>query len=316
MTTVLEIEGVSKKYGDHEVLIGVDLVVRPGQILGLLGANGAGKTTLVSIAAGLRTADAGKVRIAGVDAVSNPREAQAHMGIAPQELGIYPTLTVADNLGLFARLAGMKGAAVRQRVEQVAELLGLTEKLKKQAVTLSGGQKRRLHTGMAILHRPDVLFLDEPTVGADVQSRAGILGVVRELAQQGSAVVYTTHYMTELEQLDADIAVLHQGRIVESGTIDELVARHSATKVVLQFDSPAPRLAAGDWTVEGNTLVSHAAAADLGASLVGALTGLGPAAADLTGVELRRASLESAFVAITGGAIEAHGEELKDVVPA
>ncbi|WP_460806293.1 ABC transporter ATP-binding protein [Micromonospora zhanjiangensis] len=313
---MLEIEGVSKKYGDHEVLIGVDLVVQPGQILGLLGANGAGKTTLVSIAAGLRTADAGRVRIAGVDAVSNPREAQSHMGIAPQELGIYPTLTVADNLGLFARLAGMKGPAVRQRVEQVAELLGLTEKLKKQAVTLSGGQKRRLHTGMAILHRPDVLFLDEPTVGADVQSRAGILAVVRELAQQGSAVVYTTHYMTELEQLDADIAVLQRGRIVASGTIDELVARHSSSKVVLKFDRSAPHLADGDWTVDGNTLVSHAAATDLGPSLVGALTSLGPAAADLTGVELRRASLENAFVAITGDTIEAHGEELKDVVPA
>jgi ABC-2 type transport system ATP-binding protein len=313
---VLEIEGVKKAYGGNAVLKGVDLAVRPGQILGLLGANGAGKTTLVSIAAGLRGADSGSVRIAGIDALRNPKGAQAHLGIAPQELGIYPTLSVSDNLALFARLAGIKGKAVRKRVEEVAGLLGLTEKLGGHAAQLSGGQKRRLHTGMAIMHRPDVLFLDEPTVGADVQSRSGILDVVRELADAGSAVVYTTHYMTELEQLNADIAVLHHGSIVVEGTIDEIVQRYSVSSVVLQFDKPAPALATSGWHVEGTSLVSQSAAADLGASIARALTDLGPAAADLSGVELRRASLESAFVAITGDRLETQEEVIGNVVAA
>lgn len=228
---MLHVEGLAKAYGDHLVLDGVDLDVAPGQVLGLVGANGAGKTTLVSIVAGLRRPDAGTVRVAGVDAVAHRGAAARHIGIAPQELGIYPTLTARANLRTFAELAGLRPRAARARADEVAERLGLTGCLDQRADTLSGGQQRRLHTGMAVLHRPDLLFLDEPTVGADVQSRAGILDLVRDLAAAGTAVVYTTHYLTELEQLEADIAVLDAGRIVAAAPVRELVERWGTASV-------------------------------------------------------------------------------------
>ncbi|MFC7650282.1 ATP-binding cassette domain-containing protein [Streptosporangium lutulentum] len=147
MNELLEITGLEKRYGDKGVLRGVDLTVLPGQVLGLLGANGAGKTTLVSIAAGLRSADGGTVKVAGIDVARHPGQAQTHMGIAPQELGIYPTLTVAANISLFAQLAGLKGQAAQARVEEVAHLLGLHDRLGTKAEVLSGGQKRRCTPG-------------------------------------------------------------------------------------------------------------------------------------------------------------------------
>ncbi|KAB8196065.1 ATP-binding cassette domain-containing protein [Nonomuraea phyllanthi] len=310
---LLEIAGLAKRYGDREVLRGVDLTVRAGQVLGLLGANGAGKTTMVSICAGLRSADGGSVHVAGIDVARHTGRAQARMGIAPQALGVYPTLSVAENIALFARLAGMKPAEVRARVTEVARLMGLDDRLGVKAEVLSGGQKRRLHTGMAIVHRPDVLFLDEPTVGADVQSRSGILDVVRDLAASGSAIVYTTHYMTELEQLDADIAVLHDGRIVESGSIDELVQRHATASVRLRFEGDAPAEPPSGWEAEGELLVSTLAAANPGPAIAQVLAELGEDANRLKGIDLERASLESAYRAITGDT--SRKEEL-DVVAA
>ena len=222
---MLHVRGLAKAYGPHAVLRGVDLDVERGQVLGLVGANGAGKTTLISIVAGLRRPDAGTVTVAGIDAVTHRAAAARHLGLAPQELGLYPTLTARANLRTFAELAGLRPRAARARADEVAALLGLADCLSQRADTLSGGQKRRLHTGMAVLHRPDLLFLDEPTVGADVQSRAAILDVVRAMAAAGTAVVYTTHYLPELEQLEADVAVLDGGRIVASGPVGEVVER-------------------------------------------------------------------------------------------
>lgn len=163
---MLTAENIRKSFGDHRVLTGVDLSVSAGQVIGLMGVNGAGKTTLISILAGLERPDAGSVQVAGVDALRHHRAAASHLGIAPQTLGIYPTLTVRENLACFAGLAGLTGRTARTRVQDVAALMGLPEALNRPAGQLSGGQQRRLHTGMAILHRPEILFLDEPTVGS------------------------------------------------------------------------------------------------------------------------------------------------------
>jgi ABC-2 type transport system ATP-binding protein len=223
---VLEIRDLRKSYGERTVLCGVDLDVAAGQIIGLLGANGSGKTTLISTVAGLRPPDGGSIRIAGRD----PKRARREMliGLAPQELGIYPTLTVRQNLSFFARLSGLGPVAARRRIVETAESLGLADLLPRRAALLSGGQRRRLHTALAVLHRPRLLFLDEPTVGADVASRAGILDMVQRLAADGAAVVYTTHYLTELAQLAAGIAVLHEGRIVARMSVAELQARYDS----------------------------------------------------------------------------------------
>jgi ABC-2 type transport system ATP-binding protein len=295
---MLEITGLRKSYRERPVLRGVDLRVAPGQVIGLLGANGAGKTTLISIVAGLRRADAGTVRVAGVDARREPRRAARHLGLAPQELGLYPTLTVEANLTLFARLAGLRGAAVRRRVHEIAERLGLADTLGRRAAELSGGQKRRLHTGMAVLHRPDLMFLDEPTVGADVASRAGILEIVRTMVADGAAVVYTTHYLTEVEQLGADVAVLHEGRIAVQGPLDEVVGRYASASVALRFRDAPPPLSG--WRPDGTRLVPIHEIADPGAAAAQALARLGAGAGGLLGVELTPADLETAYLAITG----------------
>jgi ABC-2 type transport system ATP-binding protein len=316
---MLEVRQVRKAFGERRVLRGVDLGVGPGQILGLVGANGAGKTTLISIVAGLLPADGGRVRVCGEDARAWGRlrgrgSAAGSLGLAPQRLGVYPTLTVGENLTCFARLLGMPRRQVRPRAEEVAGLVGLHDQWGQRTEELSGGQQRRLHTGMAVLHHPRLLFLDEPTVGADVQSRAMILQIVRDLAAQGTAVVYTTHYLTELEQLDAGIAVLDGGVIVERGRVDEVVGRWGRASVRLRFDGRAPEL--DGWTVEGtagDALVPEAAAADPGAAAAAALNALGSRASALIGVDVTRPSLESAYLAITGHALS---EEDGDVVAA
>src|SRR4051812_15739106 len=160
---MLDVHGVAKSYGDVCALEDVDLRVEPGEVVGLLGANGAGKTTLVSIVAGLLRPDAGRVDVGG------------SIGLAPQDLGIYPTLTVRQNLQFFAELVGFRSAAARREAEDLAAVLSLTDKVEAVAETLSGGQKRRLHAGMALVGKPRLLLLDEPTVGADVETRSQLL---------------------------------------------------------------------------------------------------------------------------------------------
>ena len=289
---------MTKLYGEHPVLRGVDLELAGGAILGLVGANGAGKTTLISIITGLRPCDRGSVTIGGIDALAHPRRVAGSIGLAPQELGIYPTLTVRENLYDFARLAGIAGRPARARTGDVAELLGLTEQLGLRADQLSGGQKRRLHTALAILHRPRLLLLDEPTVGADVASRAGILEIVRAMAATGTAVLYTTHYLTELEQMDAEIAVLDAGVIAVRGACREVVEHWARASVTLRFAGPAPELEG--WTSAGSRLTPTQAVADPGAAAAAALVALGPRAGNLVGVDVSRPSLEAAYLAITG----------------
>ncbi len=280
------------------MLAGIDLEISAGQILGLVGANGAGKTTLISIVSGLRRCDGGRVEVAGVDALAHPRLAAGCLGLAPQELGIYPTLTAWDNLYDFARLAGLRSRAARDRTLEVVELLGLTGQLRLRGDQLSGGQKRRLHTAMAILNRPRLLLLDEPTVGADVASRAGILEIVRAMAAEGTAVLYTTHYLTELEQLDAEIAVLDAGVIAVRDCCRGVIRRWGRASVALRFAGAAPELER--WTADGSRLAPAEPVADPAAAAAEALVALGSQTATLVGVDVIRPSLESAYLAITG----------------
>jgi len=295
---MLHVHGLTKSYGDRQVLAGVDLHVAPGQVIGLVGANGAGKTTLISIVAGLRRPDAGTIHVAGIDALASRARAARHVGLAPQALGIYPTMSARANLQTFAELAGLRPREARARVAEVAELLDLTDRLDEKAELLSGGQQRRLHTGMAVLHRPDLLFLDEPTVGADVSSRAGILDVVTTMAAAGTAVVYTTHYLTELEQLGADIAVLDGGRVVATGPVRDIVEEWGTTSVRLTFTGAAPAL--DGWTCDGSDLVLSGRTLDAGAAAGGALARLGSATSRLVEVQITPSSLESAFLTLTG----------------
>ena len=293
---MLEIKGLRKAYGDNEVLRGVDLDARSGEIVGLLGPNGAGKTTLVSIVAGLRRADSGSVRVGGVDALADSQTARGLLGLAPQDLGVYPVLSVERNLSFFAELAGLRGRTVRDRVVDVADALDLTRLLGQRAGTLSGGQKRRLHTAMALVNDPKVLFLDEPTVGADVRTRNQILEVVRRRAAAGCAIVYTSHYLTEIEDLAATVAVLEAGQVIARGRVVDLVAEYGSPALRLTFDGPAPALDGFEVSGPVATLKTPdpaRAAADI-------MTRLNGSAARLRGVDIVRPSLEAVYLSLTG----------------
>ena len=249
---ILEVGDLHKAYESVIALDGVDLVLERGEIIGLLGPNGAGKTTLVSIISGLRRADRGSVTVRGIDAIAHPQQAREHIGLAPQDTGIYPMVTARHNLQLFGELAGLSGGRLRNQVEGVATALRIDDLLDRKAGELSGGQKRRLHTAIALLNDPPLILLDESTTGADVETRTALLGVVKDLAKRGSAVLYSTHYLQEVETLEASVVILEQGRIIAADSLQQLVASNGDAFIELTFDGPPPRTLDGfSTTVEG-----------------------------------------------------------------
>ncbi|RPI89595.1 MAG: ABC transporter ATP-binding protein [Planctomycetaceae bacterium] len=223
--SLLEVEHLRKKYGDFVAVDDLSFEVDRGEILGLLGPNGAGKTTAMMILAGLRTADGGEVRIGGQPYTSNPAERKRAMGVVPQELAIYPDLTGWENLSFFGSLYGFTGARLKQRVEAVLDVVGLTEFAGQLVRTYSGGMKRRLNFSVGILHEPQLVILDEPTVGVDPQSRSHLLDCVRELAARGVALIYCSHYMEEIESLCRRVAIMDHGKLLAYGVLDELLDR-------------------------------------------------------------------------------------------
>ena len=198
-------------------LAGLDLAVGPGEIAGLIGHNGAGKTTFVEIVGGLVRADAGRVIVAGIEVDGQARAARRSLGIAPQEMGLYPTATVRENLVLFGGLAGLRRRALLRELDDLVTALHLEDVLDRRVAVLSGGQRRRAQTATALISRPAVLLLDEPTVGADPVTRGAVLDAVRSRADEGAAVCYTTHYLPELDALKATLAVVRAGRVVARG---------------------------------------------------------------------------------------------------
>ena len=294
----LQIAGLTKAYDGRAVLDGVSLEVGAGEVVGLLGPNGAGKTTLVSIVAGLRRADGGRVHALGLDVTAGAAPLRSRLGLAGQDLGIYPVHTVAENLRLFGRLGGLRGGELARSVAELADALELTPLLGQRAGTLSGGQQRRVHTACALVHRPALILLDEPTVGADPESRLRLLRLVRKLAADGATVLYTTHYLGEIEDLDARVVILAAGRVRAEGSVAELVARHTRREVVLRFDGDPPDLRWPGARRAGAAL--HLPAGDPAVELVRAMDLLGPDRARLAGIELGRAGLEQAYLAVLG----------------
>ena len=304
---MLQIAGLVKSYGKHVALSGVDLTVERGEVLALLGSNGAGKTTLACVVAGLRQADAGTVHIAGIDALRHPGKARRHLGLAPQEVGLYPTLSARDNLRFFGRIAGLSGRSLRTRIDEVSGSLGLVDLLDRSAVELSGGQQRRLHTAIALLHRPDLLWLDEPTVGADVQSRRDLLVEVRRTADQGTAVIYATHYLPEAETLNARVAILEAGQIAACGTVAELAAIYATPAIEFVFAGAPPeglpQAAAVVSTDDIATVVVPVV--DPAIELPRLLASIGEQTSRLRSVKIRQPGLEAAYLAVTGERVPA-----------
>jgi ABC-2 type transport system ATP-binding protein len=289
---MLEARGLVKRYGTRAALDGFDLDVRAGEITGLIGHNGAGKTTFMEVVTGLVRPDHGQVRVGGIDARRRPRAARRLLGIAPQELALYLTATVRDNLRLFGALAGLSGGPLRRAVGEVAEELMLTDVLGQRAGLLSGGQRRRTQAATAMVGGAPLLLLDEPTAGADPQTRAALLAAVRARAAAGAAVLYTTHYLPELADLDATLAVARAGRIIARGSQDSLT-RGLPGELRLRFDGAGagclpPDLAARARHVDGEVrLASISPPADLAAAIA---AGCAPA-----WVDVRRPDLDDLY---------------------
>ena len=277
MSPVVSVRGLTKSYGDFEALKGVDFELRAGEVFGLLGPNGAGKTTTIEILEGYRERDGGEVHVLGADPADAGLEWRQRIGVVLQSTAMYENLTVAEQLAQFG------GYYEHPRpVDEVIELIGLEEKRDTRARRLSGGQRRRLDLGLALVGDPEVIFLDEPTTGFDPAARRRAWGTIRSLRALGKTILLTTHYLDEVEQLADRVAVLREGQIVASGTVHELIGGAPATEiryrqngevVVLETDEP--------------TRVLHeltAAAMERGE--------------ELEGLEVRKPSLEEVYLAL------------------
>jgi ABC-2 type transport system ATP-binding protein len=298
---VVELRGLLKRYGDFTALDRVDLDVEPGEILALLGPNGAGKTTLISIVAGLVRATAGEARVLGHDVVTAYRFTRRAVGLVPQEINFDPFFTVEETLRFQAGYFGVRLS--RERLGEILEALDLAGKRHANTRSLSGGMKRRLLIGKALVHEPRVLFLDEPTAGVDVQLRQQLWAYVRRLRARGTTIVLTTHYLEEAEELADRVAVIDRGRILLVEGKQRLLERQGGRTLRLTLSQPVDRVPEALATLgarleeAGRVL---AVEAPPGGSLAPALAAVAEAHLPVADLETRRATLEEVFVSVLG----------------
>ena len=219
---ILTVRDLRKSFGDFEAVKGVSFAVEKGESFGLLGPNGAGKSTTINMITGLYPPTSGSIQIKEIDVVKNPKQAQKWIGVVPQEIALYQSMSARENLKFWGRMYGLSGNQLDHNVDEVLEIIGLTDRAKDKIDTFSGGMKRRVNIGAAILHHPEMLIMDEPTVGIDPQSRNHILETVKELNNKGMTIIYTSHYMEEVEYLCERIGIVDHGQLIASGTISEL----------------------------------------------------------------------------------------------
>ena len=237
----LHVNALSKRYGEMDAVSGVTFDVRHGEIFGLLGLNGAGKTTLISMLATERLPSGGDALLLGHSIRSERRVVRRMIGVAPQDIALYPMLSGAENLAFFGRIYDLKGAELACRIEQLLAFVGLQDRGNDRVATYSGGMKRRLNLAVALVHRPKLILLDEPTAGVDPQSREDILKLVRRLRDDGNAILYTTHYMEEAEGLCDRLCFLDRGKVVAVGSQDALL-RDLEFSEVIELKGLSPRV--------------------------------------------------------------------------
>jgi linearmycin/streptolysin S transport system ATP-binding protein len=306
---MLQIRGLQKSFGSLRAVDGVSFEIGAGEILGVLGPNGAGKTTTVSLIAGLLRPDGGEVLIDGSPLCGDTDPAKSKLGLVPQELALYDELSARENLRFFGGLHGVSGAAADRAIASTLLLVGLQDRASHRVGTFSGGMKRRLNLAAGLLHDPQILLLDEPTVGVDPQSRNAIFDNLEALKKQGKALLYTTHYMEEAERLCDRIVIIDQGRVVAQDTLRGLYrSLPAANQLSIEFGSA---LADGGWlaelrglpgvtsaTIEGERLNVGMSALSSCAPLV--LGWLSEHGHDYQHVRSERGDLEAVFLALTG----------------
>ncbi|HED65116.1 MAG TPA: ABC transporter ATP-binding protein [Planctomycetes bacterium] len=291
---MIEAKSLRKAYGELVAVADVSFEIARGEAFALLGPNGAGKTTTIQMLVGAVSPDAGEVRLEGGQDPVRP-EVRRRIGVAPQDLAIYEELSAEENLAFFGRMYSLSGRRLRERVEWALEFAGLADRRKSRAGTFSGGMKRRLNLACALVHGPEILFCDEPTVGVDPQSRNHIFESIETLKAEGTTLVYTTHYMEEAERLCDRVAILDHGRMLALDTVPNLLAEYGGvSRVEIELEELPPAGTELPGTLTGTTLLIEterplAAIAELG--------GLG---LQLEHLEVERPDLERVFLHLTG----------------
>ncbi|MFC4182947.1 ABC transporter ATP-binding protein [Saccharococcus thermophilus] len=301
METVLDVKHLKKAYGKKQALKDVTFTVPKGTCLGLLGPNGAGKSTTMKILAGIIEADSGTATILGMDSVKQRHAIRRLVGYVPQAITLYEQLSAYDNLVFFGEMYGVRGTKLKQRIAEVLEQTGLTERAKDAVNTFSGGMKRRVNIAAALLHQPQLLILDEPTVGIDPQSRNHIFEMIRSLLGEGVTIIYSTHYMEEVEILCNSVAIIDNGVVLTQEPLKELLDRYShkaiyvegkgLEKIVNIPDAAKTYRKGSGWVIETNHVMFAVKEVLQKAENQGI---------EIKELEISRPTLESVFLSLTG----------------
>lgn len=311
---IASLTGIVKRYGKKIVLDFIDLDIKEGEIIGLLGPNGAGKTTLIKCLTGMEKVDQGTVEL--FEDQKNPfhNRNKEKLGLVTQELSIFPELTAKENIDFFAGIYGLKGEYRKQRVKEALHFVGLSEHAKQGVEKFSGGMMRRLNIACSIVHEPKLLIMDEPTVGIDPQSRNHILEAVRELNRNGTTILYTTHYMEEVESIASEVVVMDQGQIMARGTVQELV-RTIQHEEKIKIDVSHPEMVALEKLEEladvkqviqrGNTIV---VIVNAGSGHLDRILSIVKEGSGIIGMNVEKPNLEDVFLTLTGRSLRDGGE--------
>ena len=306
----IEVNHLKKSFGDLQAVQDASFTANAGEVLSLLGPNGAGKSTTISMLSGLLVPTEGDASIMGHSVTKEPEAAKKSLGVVPQDIALYPDLSARENLVFWGKMYGLRGAALKQRVDEVLEIIGLTDRQKDHVGNFSGGMKRRVNIGAALLHKPAVIIMDEPTVGIDPQSRRHILDNVKELNQQGMTVLYTTHYMEEAAELSNHIAIMDKGKVIAYGSHAELIKMvGEQTRIDVTLNAEAGKIL-DDWrATEGVARIDAldgkitALVDDSNRVLPRLFDAASKHGVRITSVDIQEPNLETVFLHLTGRAL-------------
>jgi ABC-2 type transport system ATP-binding protein len=312
MPPLLEVHNLVKNYGDFIAVKGISFDIQEGEIFSLLGPNGAGKTTTISVLSTLFAPTSGDALVGGHSVAREPMAVRNLIGVVPQDLAIYDDLTARENLSFWGQMYGLSGKPLKSRIDQVLEQIGLSDKADQRIKTYSGGMKRRVNIGVGLLHKPRLLFMDEPTVGIDPQSRRLILDSVKDLNQQGMTVLYTTHYMEEAEEISDRVGIIDHGELIALGTQAELnrqVGENDTLILHLSESEKAEKLAEAVRNLptvlkaeisDHNITIIAPEAEDIMAPVITQANQLG---VKIRSVDIQEPNLEAVFLTLTGRAL-------------
>lgn len=312
MPNILEVQDLVKKYDEFTAVKGISFDIKEGEIFSLLGPNGAGKTTSISMLSTLYTPTSGDATIGGYSISKDPMAVKQVIGVVPQEIALYEDLAARENLIFWGQMYGLSGKVLTNRVDEVLEQIGLVDKAKNKVKTYSGGMKRRVNIGVGLLHKPRLLFMDEPTVGIDPQSRRAILDTVKDLNQQGMTVLYTTHYMEEAAELSNRVGIIDHGELIALGTQDELTKQVGHTDTLILHIGENEDSGALEDSLRGLEYVLEVTAIDHEVSVItpqaedilaAVVSTANERGIKIRSIDIREPNLEAVFLQLTGRAL-------------